>query len=61
MSISAFSGSNGIMYKIALNLLVLFLMDCIGSGSANADDYMKREFSLVKPYHGKSVCECVRV
>lgn len=42
------------MYKIGLNLLVLFLLDCIGAGLADSDEYMKREFSLVKPYHGKT-------
>lgn len=41
------------MYKIVLNLLVLFLLDRIGAGWADGDDYMKREYSLVKPYHGK--------
>lgn len=41
------------MYKIVQNLLVLFLLDCIGGGSADGDEYMKREYSLVKPYHGK--------
>lgn len=48
------------MYKIAQNLLVLFLLDCIGTGSADGDDYMKREYSLVKPYHGKHMLTCIR-
>lgn len=46
------------MYKIVVNLLVVFLLDCIGSGSA--DDYMKREYSLVKPYHGKLHVQRIR-
>lgn len=39
------------MYKRTANWLVLFLINYLSFGSA--DEYMKRELSLIKPYHGE--------